>query len=55
MIAKATPKKDYYIAQAQGSRLVQFDFGREVLRYCGVSSVQDVEHFKKSENSKEVA
>jgi len=51
VIAKATPKKDYYIAQAQGSRLVQFDFGAEVLRYCGVSSVQDVEHFKKMENS----
>jgi type IV secretion system protein TrbE len=49
VIAKATPKRDYYIKQEKGSRLIQFDFGDTVLKYCGISGTEEVENFKKTE------
>jgi type IV secretion system protein TrbE len=35
MIAKATPKQDYYIKQKAGANLIQFDFSETVLGLCG--------------------
>jgi type IV secretion system protein TrbE len=51
VITKATPKRDYYIKQEHGSRLIQFDFGPISLEYCGLSGTDEVAEFKNKELS----
>jgi type IV secretion system protein VirB4 len=51
IISKAIPKRDYYIKQEHGSRLVQFDFGATTLKYCGISGTDEVAEFKRQEKS----
>jgi type IV secretion system protein VirB4 len=37
LIARATPKRDYYLQSAQGNRLFDLDLGRIALALCGAS------------------
>lgn len=50
VVSKSTAKRDYYIKQENGSRLVQFDFGETVLKYCGISGTEEIANFKAQEN-----
>jgi type IV secretion/conjugal transfer VirB4 family ATPase len=47
LIATATPKKDYYIVQPQGQRLVDFNLGEVTLAFLGISSNEQIERFNK--------
>ncbi len=37
MIARATPKRDYYLQSRRGNRLFDLDLGRIALAFCGAS------------------
>jgi len=49
IIAKAINKRDFYIKQENGSRLIQFDFNQTILKYCGISGIEEVKVFKLQE------
>lgn len=42
MISKATPKRDYYVVQPAGKRLISLDLGAPSLAFLGVSDPKDV-------------
>jgi type IV secretion system protein VirB4 len=50
IVSKSIAKRDYYIKQEEGSRLVQFDFGQMVLGYCGISGTEEIANFKAQAN-----
>jgi len=41
LIARATPKQDYYVQTARGNRLFELDLGPLALAICGASTPQD--------------
>lgn len=47
LLANSTPKKDYYIKQAQGSRLVDFNLGELALQFLSLDKKSDRELFQK--------
>jgi type IV secretion system protein VirB4 len=42
MIARATPKRDYYVVSREGRRLMQLALGRKTLAFIGASGKEDV-------------
>ena len=42
LLAKSTPKQDYYLSTPEGQRRIQFGMGPVTLAFCGVSDPRDV-------------
>jgi len=46
MIARATPKRDYYVTQPQGKRLIALDLQSPSLAFLGVSDPKDIQRVR---------
>ena len=46
IIARATPKRDYYVVSRDGRRLMQLALGRLALAFVGSSGKEDISHIK---------
>jgi type IV secretion system protein VirB4 len=46
MIARATPKRDYYVVSRDGRRLMQLALGRKALAFTGSSGKEDISRLK---------
>jgi type IV secretion system protein VirB4 len=46
MIARATPKRDYYVVSRDGRRLMQLALGRKALAFTGSSGKEDIARLK---------
>jgi type IV secretion system protein VirB4 len=46
IIARATPKRDYYVVSRDGRRLMQLALGRKALAFVGSSGKDDLNHIK---------